>query len=111
MSLPAAPPQPSKSTTAHDLTHPTSLIARGVVAGVVAATVMAGWFMLVDASMGSPFRTPNFLAGSLLGLEQMQMGIGPILLYTLVHYGVWIAVGCTAAWVLRSEERRVGKEG
>jgi hypothetical protein len=29
------------------------------------------------------------------------MGIGPILLYTLIHYGVWLAVGMAAAWVLQ----------
>ena len=106
MSLPAAPPQSpdTKTSPAIDLVHPTGIIARGVTGGVVAATVMAAWFMLVDASMGSPFRTPNFLAGSLLGLDQMQMGIGPILLYTLIHYAVWIAVGVAAAWVLQHVE-------
>src|SRR5687767_4958318 len=83
---------------------PTGIVARGVVAGVVAATVMAAWFMMVDASEGSPFRTPNFLAGSLLGMDAIQMGIGPILLYTLVHYGVWIMVGFVAAWVLQHVE-------
>ena len=99
MSMPAAPPQPSDTAAParSSFGRPTSILARGVTAGIVAATVMAAWFMLVDSSEGSPFRTPNFLAGSLLGLDGMQMGVGPILLYTAIHYGVWIVVGCVAA--------------
>jgi hypothetical protein len=65
---------------------------------------MAAWFMAVDASMGEPFRTPNFLASSLLGLDGLQMGFGPILLYTLIHYAVWIVVAMVAAWILQHVE-------
>jgi hypothetical protein len=80
------------------------LVARGVVAGIVAATVMAFWFLIVDSSQGQPFRTPNFLAGTLLGVEGLQMGFGPIVLYTMIHYGVWIAVALAAAWILQHVE-------
>lgn len=80
------------------------LIARGIVAGVVAASVMAFWFLVVDSSQGQPFRTPNFLAGTLLGVDGFQMGFGPIVLYTALHYGVWCLVGLAAAWVLQHVE-------
>jgi hypothetical protein len=76
------------------------LIARGVLAGFVAATVMAFWFLVVDSSEGQPFRTPNFLAGTLLGVDGLRMGFGPIVLYTAIHYATWIVVGLAAAWVL-----------
>ena len=76
------------------------VIARGVAAGVVGATVMALWFLVVDASQGTPFRTPNFVAGSLLGNEDLSMSIGPLVLYTLLHYGMFIVVGMIASWVL-----------
>ena len=76
------------------------LVARGVVAGIVAATAMALWFLIVDSSEGSPFRTPNFVAGSLLGIDGMEMGVGPLVLYTFIHYAVWVVVGLVAAWVL-----------
>jgi hypothetical protein len=61
---------------------------------------MAFWFLIVDSSEGQPFRTPNFVAGSLLGVEGMQMGFGPIVLYTFLHYGVWVLVGLISSWVL-----------
>ncbi len=80
------------------------IVARGIVAGVVAASVMAFWFLIVDSSQGQPFRTPNFLAGTLLGVDGLQMGFGPIVLYTAIHYGVWIAVALAAAWVLQHVE-------
>lgn len=80
------------------------LLARGAVAGVVAASVMAFWFLIVDSSQGQPFRTPNFLAGTLLGVDGLQMGFGPIILYTAIHYATWIAVGVAAARVLQEVE-------
>ena len=80
------------------------LLARGVVAGIVAATVMALWFLIVDSSEGQPFRTPNFLAGTLLGIDGLQMGFGPIVLYTAIHYAVWIGVALAAAWILQHVE-------
>jgi hypothetical protein len=80
------------------------LVARGIVAGIVAATGMALWFLVVDSSQGQPFRTPNFLAGTLLGVDGFQMGFGPIVLYTAIHYAVWVAVGLAAAWILQHVE-------
>ena len=102
MSLPAAPPQSSEPAPP-DLRR-LSGTARGVAAGIVGATVMALWFLVVDSSEGAPFRTPNFVAGSLLGMGELRMGIGPILLYTLIHYGVWVIVGLAAAWVISQVE-------
>ena len=76
------------------------VVARGVAAGIVGATVMAFWFLVVDSSEGTPFRTPNFVAGSLLANESLHMGVGPLILYTLVHYTLFVGVGLIASWVL-----------
>ena len=78
----------------------TGIVSRGVVAGLVGATVMALWFLIVDSSEGQPFRTPNFVAGSLLGIESMEMGFGPVLLYTFIHYGAFVVVGLVMSWIL-----------
>ena len=80
------------------------MVARGIVAGLVAATVMALWFLIVDSSEREPFRTPNFLAGTLLGVDGLQMGFGPIILYTAIHYAIWVGVGLAAAWILQHVE-------
>ena len=78
----------------------TGVVPRGVVAGIVGATTMALWFLLVDSSQGTPFRTPNFLAGSLLGIDDLRMGWGPTVLYTIIHYGIFVGIGVATSWVL-----------
>lgn len=77
-----------------------SVVTRGILAGLVGATAMALWFLIIDGSQGAPFRTPAFLASALLGLEEVRIAFGPVVLYTLVHYGAWVVVGLTVSWVL-----------
>ncbi len=76
------------------------LVPRGVVAGVVGATVLAFWFLVIDGSRGEPFRTPGFLGGALLGTDALEPTVGTVLLYTLFHYGAFIGVGLGVAWAL-----------
>ncbi len=73
---------------------------RGVAAGIIGATVLAFWFLLVDAAYGAPFRTPALLARSLLTVEGLETSPGLIALYTLVHYAAFILVGVGATWIL-----------
>ena len=76
------------------------LVSRGVVAGVIGATALALWFLAIDGSQGDPFRTPGFLGGALLGTDPLEPGLGPVLLYTLVHYVAFIGVGLGVTWSL-----------
>ncbi len=75
---------------------------RGALAGVVGATAMALWFLVVDAARGEPFLTPALLAHSLLGVEGLDRGVAPILFYTLIHYAVFVMVGIGVAWLVRA---------
>ena len=76
------------------------IISRGVVAGVVGASVLAFWFLVVDGSQGEPFRTPGFLGGALLGTDAIDPGFGPVILFTLVHYAAFVGVGLAVSWSL-----------
>lgn len=76
------------------------IITRGLGGGVLAATVMALWFLLIDASRGEPFRTPAFLASALLDLPDVQRTVGIIAMYTALHYGAFVAVGLVMAWLV-----------
>jgi hypothetical protein len=68
---------------------------------VVGATALALWFLVIDGSQGAPLRTPAFLANALLGTEGIEMGgFAPVALYTLIHYGGFIAVGLIVSWLL-----------
>ncbi len=77
-----------------------SAVPRGVVAGFLGATALAFWFLIIDGSQGEPFRTPGFLAGALLGTGDVSRSLGPVLLYTLIHYAAFIGVGLLVSWTL-----------
>ena len=76
------------------------LVPRGVIAGVIGATALAFWFLVIDGSQGEPFRTPGFLGGALLGTDALEPGAGPVILYTLLHYAAFIGVGLGVSWSL-----------
>lgn len=84
--------------------HIRGMKARGAVAGFVAAFAMAFWFLIVDAAAGVPFRTPAFLASALLGRPELSMELGGIIMFTLIHFGVFMAVGVAVSWLLRRVE-------
>jgi hypothetical protein len=83
---------------------PRRVWTHGLVAGVLAATVMAFWFLVIDASLGAPFRTPGLLAGSLVGVDGFETRPGLIALYTLIHYAAFMVVGVLVAWTLMKME-------
>jgi hypothetical protein len=66
----------------------------------VGATVLALWFLIVDGTQGQPLRTPAFLGGALLGTDGLVMSFGHLVLYTLVHYAAFVAVGLLVSWLL-----------
>ncbi len=74
-----------------------SAVPRGVVAGVLGATAIAFWFLIIDGSQGQPFRTPGFLAGVMLfvAFEAFFMGLMALAAEFLLGPLAWwaIAVG------------------
>lgn len=79
---------------------PKNPVVRGIVAGIVGATVLAFWFLVVDAAHGAPFRTPGLLANSIMGMEGFESRPGLIAFYTLIHYAAFLVVGILAVWTL-----------
>ncbi|HEX7090921.1 MAG TPA: hypothetical protein VF192_12345 [Longimicrobiales bacterium] len=79
---------------------PGSIVIRGGAAGILAATALALWFLLVDALERRPLYTPAFLASVLLGREQVVVSVGLVALYTLLHYVVFTALGIFMAALL-----------
>lgn len=77
-----------------------SFVRRGAIGGILAATTVVVFFLLVDLVQGEPLRTPTFLGSVLLGREGVQPGFGLIALYTILHYAVFVALGIAVAGVL-----------
>lgn len=77
-----------------------SILARGLVAGVIGATVLAAWFLVIDLVQGRPLYTPSFVASALIGREAVAIELGTIVAYTVLHYLVFLAVGVAVAWAV-----------
>jgi hypothetical protein len=78
---------------------PSSRLGRGALAGVLAASAIAIWFLIVDLAQGQAFRTPSFLARVLLGMDGADLSVIGIAVYTVLHFAAFIGVGIVTAWV------------
>lgn len=74
-----------------------SVTVRGVVSGLIGAAALALWFLVIDLIRGEPFGSVAFLSGFLTGQEVVAPTVGPIVLYTLVHVTLFIALGVALA--------------
>jgi hypothetical protein len=76
-----------------------AVIVHGVIGGLLAGLVVALWFLVTDTVAGHPFRTPALLAGVLLNHEFSQVTARLVLVYTVLHFGVFAILGVGMAWL------------
>lgn len=76
------------------------VLVHGVTAGLLAATALVLWFLVIDLIAGRTLYTPAFLAGALLGIEQVEIGFALVVGYTLLHYAFFLGFGAAIAWML-----------
>ena len=83
-------------------------LREGVVAGALAATAVAVWFLVLDAVGGHPFATPTMLGASLSSLFGMPSGpmstTASVLGYTFFHYAAFAVAGLVGATVMNNAE-------
>jgi hypothetical protein len=77
-----------------------TIVARGALAGVLAAAVLALWFFGIDLIRGRPFYTPAFMASALLGRATIETSVYLIGAYSVVHFVSFALVGGVVAWLL-----------
>lgn len=83
------------------------MVKRGIVAGLLGATVVAVWFFLLDVVAGHAFQTPAALGSSLLfGKTEVEMSIRTIGAYTTFHFIMFMLGGVLFVWVAEKIERR-----
>ncbi len=84
------------------------VLAHGIIAGVIGATAVAVWFLVLDAIRGRILFTPAALGSTVFhgatSPAQVSMGAGTIVGYTLLHYAAFILVGLVAAAIFRASE-------
>jgi hypothetical protein len=76
-------------------------LLHGAIGGVIAGLVVAFWFLNVDLIAGQPFETPARLAAAVIGGEHAP-GIRLVVAYTILHLGVFAALGMIAASFIRA---------
>jgi hypothetical protein len=91
---------------------PMAVYLEGIRAGLVGASIIALWFLLVDTVAGRPFYTPAVLGAALFrGGEGLGPGqtVTPTLElvagFTWVHYLVFMLLGVGAARLMALAER------
>ena len=81
----------------------------GIVAGILAAAVVAIWFLIVDSLAGRPFYTPAVLGTALFGrgagLDHVTVSPGIVAMFTWVHGLAFAALGGVAARLVAVAER------
>jgi hypothetical protein len=75
-------------------------VTRGAIAGFLAATALAIWFLVIDTLQSQPLHTPLFVASALAGLQRTDMSVGLLAMYTTLHFGIFILVGILINWAL-----------
>jgi hypothetical protein len=86
-----------------------SVLREGILTGVIGAAVVALWFLLFDSIRGKPLFTPALLGAALFyGVNNpigLDIALGPIIGYTIVHGLAFVAFGIIAASVMAVSER------
>jgi hypothetical protein len=81
-----------------------SRVAReGIVAGLLAAAVVAVWFLAIDAIQGEPLRTPRLLGA---GLLRQPDAVTAIVSYTILHGIAFALFGIVGAMLIAAAERQ-----
>ncbi len=75
-------------------------IVSGVMAGFLAGGVLIALFFFFDLIRGQPLDTPTFLSGALLGQDTSQATSARIVLFTVMHFVAFIALGVLASVVV-----------
>ena len=85
-----------------DQPHP--LLHDGIIAGLIGASAIALWFLIIDTIAGQPFRTPAALGNGLLDVlgpaDATDSKVTFVLVYTIFHFGAFMFVGLLASLIV-----------
>lgn len=87
-----------------------SSVREGFVAGLLGATTIAIWFLILDVISGHPFYTPDLLGRGLISVlgkppAMPDTMITHVFAYTLFHYVAFVIVGVIIAWLIHQSAR------
>lgn len=83
-------------------------VREGVIAGLLGATSIAIWFLIVDIVAGRPFYTPSVLGIGLLsvfGPRGDEGMVAQVIAYTIFHYGMFLGIGMLVSYIVHRAEK------
>ncbi len=88
------------------------IVREGIIAGLLGGGTVAVWFLFFDLVTRTILFTPAALGSALFygaqGSAQVQITAGSVLLYTVLHFAAFIAIGMVAAAMLVLAQREPG---
>jgi len=84
-------------------------LREGIIAGLIAAAIVAVWFLIYDAARGQPFRTPALLGAAVQGMRDPGAVIvtpGLVAQYTVLHGAIFAMVGVLIAFLISTAQRQ-----
>ena len=85
-----------------------NFVREGIYAGVVGATAIAIWFLIIDTVSGHPLYTPKLLGNaviSVLGKAMPDTTATQVIGYTVFHYAMFAIVGIILVAIVHQSDR------
>lgn len=101
----------STPTVVSESTEISGVYVEGVVAGLIGAATIAGWFFILDLYNGRPFYTPNVLgaalslSGAVRDPTTVPISMEFVVFYSWIHVLVFCVIGGLASKLLSLAER------
>jgi hypothetical protein len=93
---------PGAAPATHGKLVPAEILGDGTMAGVIGASAIALFFLLLDAARREALYTPSVLATAILrGVPPSQhagVDLGMVAAYSALHGAAFLAVGVAGAW-------------
>jgi hypothetical protein len=85
------------------------IVGDGVSAGLIGASAVALWFLVIDAALREPLFTPSLVASALLrgapATADQAVDLSMVAAFTALHSIAFITFGVVVAWLVDQFER------
>ena len=90
-----------------------SSVREGAIAGILGATTIAVWFLIIDVIGAHPLHTPDILGKGLISIlgkppAMPDTMVTHVFAYTLFHYAAFILVGILTVVIVHQAARTPG---
>jgi hypothetical protein len=96
--------EPSQSRSRKPQIGLAEIVGDGVFAGLIGASAVALWFLVVDAALREPLFTPSLVASALLrgalASPEHAVDLSMVASFTAIHSFLFILFGIVASWLV-----------